>query len=157
MMPTTEHVLRLERTFSASRERVFAAWTDPELMRIWSAPAELRIGEADTDLRVGGRFHAEMIHQESGERHVVVGRYLEIDRPSRLRFTHGWLHEGEEPEDVDPRATIVTVELLEKEGGTRMILTQRGFPSQASRDGHGEGWESAFDKLADLLSSQEAV
>ncbi len=155
-MTDTEHVLRLERTFSARRERVYAAWTEPELMRVWSAPAELRIGEMEGDLRVGGRFRAEMIHDETGERHVVVGRYLELDPPARLRFTHGWMHEGEEPEDVDGRATIVTVELVDEGPRTRMVLTQTGFPSEASRDGHGEGWDSAFDNLDAMLVGEEA-
>lgn len=156
MTRTAEHVLRLERTFSARRERVFAAWTDPELLRRW-APSGIRIGHAEADVRVGGRFLTEMILEDSGERHVVVGTYLEIEPPARLRFTHGWLHEGEEPEDVDLRATTVTMELVDEGPRTRMIFTQTGFPHEASRDGHREGWESAFASLDALLALQEDV
>jgi uncharacterized protein YndB with AHSA1/START domain len=150
----TEHVLRIERIFSARRERVFAAWVQPEMQGRW-APAGVRIGRAEAEIRVGGRFLTEMILAETDERHVVVGRYLEIDPPSRLRFTHGWLREGEAPEDVDARATTVTVEFIDEGPRTRMNFTQTGFPNEASRDGHREGWESSFENLDVLLSSSE--
>lgn len=154
MTQTTQHILRIERTFSARRERVFAAWTEPDLLRRW-APAGIRIGHAEAEIRVGGRFLTEMILEGTGERHVAVGRYLEIEPPSRLRFTHGWLREGEDPEDVDARATTVTMELIEDGARTRMVFTQTGFPNQASRDGHREGWESSFSDLDALLTSLE--
>lgn len=151
---TTEHVLRIERSFSARRERVFEAWIQPDLQSRW-APAGIRVGHAEAEVRVGGRFLTEMILDETGDRHVVVGRYLEIDPPSRLRFTHGWMRDGEVPEDVDSRATTVTVELIDEGPRTRMIFTQTGFPSEASRDGHQEGWDSSFANLDALLPSLE--
>lgn len=155
MTNTIDHVLRIERTFSAPRERVFAAWTQPELLRRW-APAGIRIGRAEADIRVGGRFRTEMHLHETGELHVAAGKYLEIDPPVRLRFTHGWLQEGEEPEDVDARATTVTMELIDEGPRTRMIFTQTGFASEAARGGHREGWQSAFESLEKLIVSLEA-
>ncbi len=157
--PSTLHpepVLRIERTFSAPRERVYAAWTEGALLREWSCPEGLTIGEASNNLREGGRFRIEMIEPDSGVRHVAVGRYLELDPPARLVMTHGWLHEGEEPEAVDARATRLTVELFDEGARTRMVLVQRGFPTVESRDGHREGWESSFRQLDALLAPGEA-
>jgi uncharacterized protein YndB with AHSA1/START domain len=152
-MTENRHVLRLERTFSATRDRVFAALTDGEIMRRWTAPGPLRIGEASTDLRLDGRFLAEMIHDEADQRYVAVGRYLEIDPPARLRYTHAWLQDGERPEDTDDRATVVTIELFDEGPRTRMVFTQTGFTTEADRDGHREGWDSAFDKLEALVAA----
>lgn len=43
-MSTTEQLaLRIERTFNVRRERVFAAWTDPALIRRWSAPEGMHV------------------------------------------------------------------------------------------------------------------
>lgn len=151
---TSQRVLRIERTFSARRERVFTAWTDPELLSRW-CPSGIRISHAEADVRVGGRFLTEMIVEGTGERHVAVGEYLEIEPPARLCFTHGWLHEGEKPEDVDSRATTVTMELIDEGARTRMIFTQTGFPNEASRDGHREGWGSAFANLDTVLAALE--
>jgi hypothetical protein len=52
--------------------------------------------------------------------------------------------------------TVVTVELHDHGDTTRMIFTQQGFESAASRDGHGEGWASAFDLLTQLLEGDGA-
>lgn len=150
-----EEVLRIERIFNASRERVFTAWTVPDQMRIWSAPAELRVGAGEGELRAGGRWKVEMIHRETGERHIAVGRYLEVLPPARLRFTHSWLYDGETIADADARATTVTVDLHEEGNGTRMVFTQSGFENAASREGHGEGWKSAFDQLAALVGERK--
>lgn len=149
----TRHVLRLERTFSAPRARVFEALTDPAIVQQWSAPEPLRVGEVSNDRRVGGRWLIEMIHDEGGARHVAVGRNLEIDGPARLRYTHAWLEEGERPEDADARATIVTIELHDEGPRTRMVFTQTGFLSEETRDSHDEGWASAFEKLEALLAT----
>jgi uncharacterized protein YndB with AHSA1/START domain len=150
-----ERVLRIERTFSARRERVYAAWTEGALLREWSCPEGLTIGEAWNDLRVGGRFLLEMHEPDSDTKHVATGRYLELDPPSRIVMTHGWLHEGEEPEAVDERATHISVTFLDEGDRTRMVFVQRGFPSDASRDGHDEGWKSSFRQLDALLASLE--
>lgn len=152
-----EPVLRIERTFSAPRERVYAAWTDGALLREWSCPEGLTIAEAWNDPRVGGRFLVEMVEPDGKARHVATGRYLAMDPPSRLSMTHGWLHEGEEPEAVDARATRITIEFFDEGPRTRMVFVQRGFPSVESRDGHDEGWKSSFRLLDALLARGEGA
>ena len=151
MITCSDLTIRIERTFNAPRERVFEAWTDPERMRVWSAPAELRVEDGSAEVRQGGRWWVEMVHRESGERHVAVGRYLEVTPPSRLRFTHAWRGMGESEEEVEARATLVTVDLHEEGARTRMVFTQAGFTDGPSRDGHAEGWRSCFELLAALL------
>jgi uncharacterized protein YndB with AHSA1/START domain len=61
--PATEQetVLRLERRFDAPRDRVFDAWTNPDVLREWwSAMPSMSPGEIDVDLREGGRYRMEM-------------------------------------------------------------------------------------------------
>ena len=54
MTEESGHVVRIERTFAASAEDVFDAWTSPEVMRRWfhCAP-DWDTPEAEVDLRVG--------------------------------------------------------------------------------------------------------
>ncbi len=146
-------VLRIERTFSAPRERVYAAWTEGALLRKWSCPEELIVGEAWNEPRVGGRFLLEMLDPDTGARYVAVGRYLELTPPERIVMTHGWLDEGEDPEAVDARSTRVTVEFFDEGPGTRMVFVQRGFRDEETRDGHDGGWRSAFRQLDGLLDA----
>ena len=53
---TSAAALTIRRTFNAPRERVFAAFTDADLLREWFAPPGTTIGEATFDAREGGRY-----------------------------------------------------------------------------------------------------
>ena len=63
---STENSLVIKRTFAASAERVFAAWTRPELLKQWMGPGPVTVSEAEVDLSVGGDWLVE-----SGEAEVV--------------------------------------------------------------------------------------
>jgi uncharacterized protein YndB with AHSA1/START domain len=142
MTQTAPLQLRLERVIRADRERTFAAWTRPEILRQWSAPAGMTIEDGgELDLRVGGRWRVVMV-EPNGTRHEAFGTYREITPPARLVYTHAWRDgSGSSPE------TILTVAFEEVAGGTRVVLTQEGFGSRESRDGHVEGWSSTLDQL----------
>ena len=53
-MAEDTHSITLTRTFRAPRERVFAAWTDPETMQRWMVRGKCT--DAEVDLRVGGAY-----------------------------------------------------------------------------------------------------
>jgi hypothetical protein len=143
--------LTLERRIPAARDRVFAAWTQPELLRRWSAPEGLTIEDGATDLRVGGGWRVVMAEPD-GTRHEAFGTYREIAAPERLAYTHAWKGaDGSSPE------TVLTVELKPEGDGTRLVLTQAGFPSPESRDGHREGWSSALDNLQTLFPASDSA
>ena len=139
--------LRLERVIRADRERVFAAWTQPEQMRAWSAPEGMTIAEGgELDLRVGGRWSVVML-EPNGTRHAAFGTYREVTPPTRLVYTHAWREgSGTSPE------TTVTLEFHEVPGGTRVVLTQEGFGTKESRDGHAKGWSSTLDNLEKFMA-----
>jgi uncharacterized protein YndB with AHSA1/START domain len=157
MMPATTEplVLRIERTFNAPRARVFAAWTNPDIIRQWSAPAGAHVAEGEGDVIEGGRWRVLMINDTTGERYEAVGTYLEVVPPARLRYTHAWLAEGESFDDAMQHATIVTMELHDAGNRTRMVFVQEGFVSAASRDGHESGWTSCFTLLDTVLEPHE--
>jgi uncharacterized protein YndB with AHSA1/START domain len=90
-------------------------------------------------VRVGGAWRTVMSSPE-GKDHIVSGVYREITRPERLVLTWAWEEEG-----VRGHETLVTIELAETPGGTRLELTQEGFESE--RDGGLVG-------LADLVQDQ---
>ena len=138
--------LRIERVIRASRQRVWDAWTRPDELAKWSAPAGLTIPDGAMDLRVGGEWRVVML-EPNGARHVAFGVYREIDPPSRLVYTHQW-----ESGDGSTPETILTLELRAEGERTRLVLTQTGFDSAASRDGHRDGWISAIDNLEKLFA-----
>lgn len=152
MMQTADALtLRVERVVQAGRERVYAAWTTPEIIRRWSAPHGMSIGDGEMDVKPGGRWRVVMVEPD-GTRHEAFGVYLQVTPPEKLVYTHRWHHDGG---SATPETTV-TVEFLEQGAGTRVVLTQEGFGSAASRDGHGEGWGSTMDRLVELFASEAA-
>jgi uncharacterized protein YndB with AHSA1/START domain len=83
--------LRLERTYDATAEEVFDAWTNPDVLRRWWVVQETwRTPVADVDLRPGGRYRLSMEDPASGVVRTVGGEYLEVLRPERLVYTWQW-------------------------------------------------------------------
>ena len=139
---TTLQTLRLVRRFDAAPERVFDAWTDPQLAGGWlfTTPAS-EAHRVEIDLRVGGRW--EIVDTRGGADYRAIGEYLEIDRPRRLKFTFGM------PQFSDG-FTTVTLEIAPDCAGSRLTLTQDGLPPDSIAPLE-EGWREMFDQLAAQL------
>ena len=113
----------------------------------WICPAGFSVLFAENDLRLGGTWRSGMRSPE-GEDYIHCGEYLEIEKPSRLVFTHTW-----ERNDLEPRAnTKITVVLSERDGKTDMIFVHAGLATEESACSHKHGWTGAFDNLARLAS-----
>src|SRR5215203_5069069 len=107
--------ISVRRFLQARRERVFDAWTRPELMTRWFFPNVSWTATVSSDLRVGGRYELRMRDAEGGS-HVQFGEYREIIPVSRLVFTWSC------PE-LSVTDSIVTVELVEHGERTELRLT----------------------------------
>ena len=59
MEATATEQLTVTRTFQASRQRVFRAWTDPELMMRWFVDDDGEMTVCEIDLREGGSYRFE--------------------------------------------------------------------------------------------------
>jgi len=140
--------LTITRIFDAPRELVFKAWTEKEHLVRWSAPLGFTLTHAEGDLRPGGAWRSCM-RSPSGEDLWLGGTYREVVPPARLVFTHAW----DQPDGKPGNATLITVSFEDLGGKTRMIFRQSGFETTSSRDGHGEGWNECFERLAELLKS----
>ena len=140
--------LRLERIIAAPREKVFAAWTQAEAVARWFAPgAAYKCAVPTLEARPGGTYRIEMAHS-GGNVHFVGGVYREVVPPSRLVFTWAWEKNPERGE------TLVTVELFEDGGRTRLVLTHELFPSVEVRDSHAAGWNGGLDQIVNMFETQ---
>jgi uncharacterized protein YndB with AHSA1/START domain len=149
---TQDTVLRLSRRFNAPRDRVFDAWTNPDvLLDWWRAGPHWETPQAEVDLRPGGRYRLAMTDTDKGETHVVVGEYKEIQPPERLVYTWTWESNTDEMKGSDN--SLVTVEFAEADGGTEVSLTHSGFSDEEIRDLHVHGWEAVIANLERVLSA----
>jgi uncharacterized protein YndB with AHSA1/START domain len=139
------YTVRIERTFTASAEDVFDAWTSPEVMRRWFHVAhDWETPEAEVDLRVGGKVRIVM-RQPDGREAEASGEYTLIDRPHRLAMT--WTFQ-----DDPSNEQLMELSFSESEGGTTVVLTNSGISTDGRRDAQDWGWNGCLDQLERLLA-----
>jgi uncharacterized protein YndB with AHSA1/START domain len=142
--------LRLTRRYDAPPERVFAAWTEPAVLRRWWAAVQgWQTSSAAVDLRPGGRYRLSMRDPAAGAEYSVSGEYVEIVPPDRLVYT--WTWEGEAEIMRGSEGTLVTVEFAPDGDGTEVVITHSGFVDERIRDLHGEGWSGCLANLKGAL------
>ncbi len=143
--------LTLEHTFEAPREDVFAAWTDPEVLRRWwAAGPDWDTPVADVDLRVGGRYRLAMHDPASGDVFVVGGEYAEVVPPERLVYTWTWEHDSQ-----GSAGSVVTVVFRDEGARTTVQLTHTGFADAAAVARHEHGWQAVMDTLEQRVFAAE--
>lgn len=130
--------VRLERVLPATIDRVYDAWTRPELLTQWYCPNPTLDLKVDADVRVGGDYVVTM------GPHVVRGTYLEVDPPKLIVFSWQW-------DDGGGEVSQVRVELTEVADGTRMLLSHTGLSSAEDAAGHLEGWQAELERLVSVL------
>jgi uncharacterized protein YndB with AHSA1/START domain len=153
MIPKEKLSLNITRRIKAERERVYAAWTDVNQLREWFGPEKVTTRELVADVKVGGKYRWDMTSPE-GEELTCRGEYRELQPGRKIVFTWSW-DDDEEP--WKSHDSLVTVELSDCEGGTEIRLIHVDLPTEQSRRGHNEGWNSCLDKLERRLSNQREV
>jgi uncharacterized protein YndB with AHSA1/START domain len=139
--------LRIERTFDAPAERVYDAWTNPEVMRRWyHCGPDWATPEVEVDLRIGGKFRVVM-RKPDGSEVELSGEYTEIDRPHRLGMTCRF--------SDDPSGAEQSLELSfsDSDGATTVVLVNSRIPTEARRASQQWGWGLCSDELERALGS----
>jgi uncharacterized protein YndB with AHSA1/START domain len=139
------YVVRVERTFAASAEEVFDAWTSPEVMRRWLHPgADWQTPEAEVDLRVGGNVRVVM-RRPDGSEIESRGEFTLIDRPRRLVMT--WTF-GDEPSNEQ----LLELSFSESGGSTTVRLVNSRISTDERREGQDWGWRECLVQLERTLA-----
>lgn len=152
---TSDREIVLTRVFSAPRELVFEAWTDPVHLPHWWGPRGFTITSHSIDLRPGGAWKFTM-HGPDGTDYQNLIAYREIERPARIVFAHGVASE-------DESGAFVTTATFEDLGGRKTRVTMRSvFRSPEERDkvvaesGAIEGGNQTLDRLGEQLANMGA-
>jgi uncharacterized protein YndB with AHSA1/START domain len=156
--------LLLERYIEVPVEKVWAAWTEPELLVQWFTPAPWATESVDIDLKPGGRFNSVMRSPE-GQLFPNQGCLMEIVPNRKLVFT-SCMTEGFRPAKVTitpghecAELLMTAVVMMEPKGtGTRYIAWAM-HPDMASQKRHADmgfadGWGAALDQLVALMKTK---
>ncbi|HEX6050586.1 MAG TPA: SRPBCC domain-containing protein [Gemmatimonadaceae bacterium] len=139
------NALTVVRVINASADELYAAWTDPAIMRRWMATI------VDADVRVGGRYRIT-IHEDDGSVNTFTGEYRVLEPGKRLVKT--FRHHSANPGEYEDEYVDVTFRAL---GPRRTELTLvngwSGRPVTAEeQDGMREGFRVWLDQLEAALT-----
>jgi uncharacterized protein YndB with AHSA1/START domain len=148
--PAAEHELVLTRLIDAPREKLYRAWTEPELMKQWFCPRPWTTPVIEVDVRTGGANYI-LMRGPDGTEMPNRGVYLEVVKNERLVFTDAYTSAWV-PSAKPFMTAIIT---FEDEGGKTRYTARARHWNKEDRDTHEkmgfhEGWGICADQLAEL-------
>ena len=146
--------IQLKHHYTADRDQVFAAWTDPKALGQWFGPHSHSCHIEKWDLREGGEYQIRMIPVgedsdcggDSDKDSVCAGKFVQVQPPGKLVMTFTWIENG-----GDIGETLLTIELFEAGDGTDVVLTHERLPDEEMRKAHTGGWQGTLECLEEYL------
>ncbi len=153
--PELDLVLRVETHLTP--DKIWHAWTDPELLKQWFCPKPWGVDDCEIDPRPGGRFYTRMVGP-NGESFAGEACILEAVENRRLVWCTSLLPGYRPKTDIKegefyftayidmeptPTGTIYTSTLLHADKESCDKHRDMGFES---------GWGKAFQQLVELMS-----
>jgi uncharacterized protein YndB with AHSA1/START domain len=140
----------IERTFDASPERVFAAFSSLEHKARWfGGPETWLTARREMDFRVGGQ---EVVSggPKGGALHTFEARYFDIVPNRRIVYAYD-MYVGEQKLSV----SLACIELAPDRQGTYLKLTEHGAFLDGVENGseRAAGTRGLMDKLGRYLAS----
>lgn len=138
----------LARSFAATPEEVWNAWTNPDAAAHWWHPEGLSTPResVEMDVRQGGTYTYTMVDDNDGSTFLTGGEYQEVLPYERLVFSWG------DPKDEIEDCPIVTLVLTPTMEGTHMTFHLAGAEGAEGDQFFYDGWNSALDMLGEYLS-----
>jgi uncharacterized protein YndB with AHSA1/START domain len=149
---TANRELSFSRLINAPREKVFRAWTDPELLKQWFAPLPWTTPRAELDVRPGGS-NLIVMSGPDGQEFPNRGVYLEVVKDERLVFTDAYTMAWEPA--AKPFMTVILT--FEDQGGKTKYTVRVRHWTEADRETHEKmgfhtGWGQCADQLEALVA-----
>jgi uncharacterized protein YndB with AHSA1/START domain len=162
MTPATKkRWVKLERTFQAPVEDVWALWTTKEGIESWWGPDGFRVTVHAIDLRAGGLLLYAMTAVDPEQIRAVEQAGMPVSNECRLTFTEvtplrrlAYLHLVDFVPGVEAYELPHAVDISEGPNGVTMVLS-----FEAMHDDHWThlattGWENELDKLGKALATR---
>jgi uncharacterized protein YndB with AHSA1/START domain len=140
--------IRIERVFDAPRDRVFAAFIDPERIPEWWGPHGVTTVVEEMDPQRGGRWRFLMRDPDGGETRFS-GTYREVEPSERIVQTFEW--------SGMPGHISLETATFEDLGEQTKVVNVSVFHHNEERDGMLDsgmegGLNETYDRLDEVLA-----
>jgi uncharacterized protein YndB with AHSA1/START domain len=137
--------VRVQRRMPAPPDEVFDEWLDPASLTEWMCPHPVHVVDVRLEPRVGGLVRFDV--DAEGERVLITGQFLEIDRPNLLRFT--WSNSNW----PDPtRVSVVEVTFAPADDDETLMSIEHTLLPPTEFENFHSGWTLTVDQLVAALT-----
>jgi uncharacterized protein YndB with AHSA1/START domain len=148
-MSVVHDTFRIERSYPAAPERVFAAWASQSAKSQWFGEDDAATDEHTLDFQVGGRERMSG-KVPDGPTFSYDAVYEDIVDNERAVWSYSMHLDGRRIS-----VSVATLEITGVPGGTSLVLTEQGayldgLDTSAARE---EGTNQILDKLGDVLAA----
>ena len=152
----------LERTYDASPDKVWQAWTDPKKIKQWWGPNNVTIPECEIGLRVGGKFYivmeaGEAMGQYKGIKWPMEAEFAVVEPNSRLFYNaQAWTEGAKETTTIDQTTELtLTGERDKTKVKIRAAIYKSGPDAQTAIQGMQMGFTQQLEKLNAFLTAKK--
>jgi len=148
-----ENALVIQRVFNLPVKVVWLALTDSEYYKKWWGPRGFTVPYSKMEAKVGGKY-LNCMRSPDGKDYWSTGVVKQLIPDKKLVVTDSFSDDkGNIKSAADygmpgdwPRELLITFELEEADGATKMRLLHEGVPAEM-HDECMQGWNESFDKL----------
>jgi uncharacterized protein YndB with AHSA1/START domain len=127
---------------------VYRAFVDPDALAKWLPPNGFTGKVHYIEAKVGGSYKMSFTNFATGKSHSFGGKYLELERHERIRYTDKF-------EDANlPGEMQTTITLKKVSCGTEVIIVQEGLPVAIPAEACYLGWQESLVSLAKLVEPE---
>ena len=145
---STTGTVKLHRVLTATPDRVYRAFIDPDAMAKWLPPNGFTGKVHSMDAKVGGSYKMSFTNFSTGKSHSFGGAFLELKPNERIRYTDQF-------DDPNlPGQMETTVEIKPVSCGVELHITQTGIPSMIPAEACYLGWQESLILLAKLVQAE---
>jgi uncharacterized protein YndB with AHSA1/START domain len=142
------NTVRLHRVLMTTPEKAYRAFIESDALAKWLPPDGFIGTVHHMDAKVGGTYRMSFRNFTTGHAHSFGGRYVELVRNERLRYTDSF----EDPSL--PGEIQVTVTLKPVSVGTEVNILQEGLPEVMPVAACYLGWQQSLLNLARLVEPE---
>lgn len=144
----TGNTVRLHRVLTATPEKVYRAFLEPDAIAKWVSPDGFTCTVHQMAVKVGGTYKMSFRNFTTGKSHSFGGKYLELTPHTRLRYTDVF-------DDPNlPGEILVTIDLKPVVCGTEVVIVQEGIPAVIPPELCYVGWQQSLANLAKLVEPE---
>jgi len=138
----------LQRVLTASPEKIFHAFTEPNAMASWIPPYGFLCTVHEMTVEAGGYYRMSFNNFSTGKAHTFGGKYIEIKPAEFIQYTDQFDNPNL------PGEMTTSVWLHKVSAGTEIKIVQEGIPAVIPVGMCYLGWQKSLENLAKLVEPE---